>query len=544
MANTPIARYDIVPHQRIGSTFKAGIVAFSKDGIDNVSFAIAGQGYGGTNPLVASAMTLNDRTDVWEYWVTINGSDFSTSGEFTITATITGIDTGSRVMSALPLLVDGGSTLTQYEAWVSTTGNNDTGEVDNESLPYEDIDKAIEALQIAKGSDVDGCIVYLLEGSYPLLHGTVATVNEWITITTADGATKANTILINAGTITTGLLIKAEGITLQSENQFDYIFSNPAELWVNDCALIGSGRWVAGSSPISMEGDPWYITNSTIYDADYGVQGGYLARNVTVDFVGNDAFVNTLCAINALVDDVDPGATGWHGDGYQAFGTSGQDNRIIFGYFGQDLNYQGLFLRGDTEHTNCAYVNIFMEMQGGAIASNGAMYGEWDHVLMWHCTFPSYTFGVLNEVTREILNSSFIGNVFWEFRDYPSGDEQPIYYGLPANAELDVFEENHFMTSYVDTAEGHVRSKSPDTVVAISQSLGDAGLDLADPESSNFGFTLPGSILLNRLSSKIVPIDALGNERSNTPDSGALEYISTIRRSWRKNRNKMLILGE
>jgi hypothetical protein len=50
MAVTPIARYDVVPHQRIESTdtFNFGVVAFSKAGIEKVVFTISGQSYGGT----------------------------------------------------------------------------------------------------------------------------------------------------------------------------------------------------------------------------------------------------------------------------------------------------------------------------------------------------------------------------------------------------------------------------------------------------------------------------------------------------------------
>ena len=63
----PVARWDVIPHQRIEGVFKAGVVAFHEDGV-KVVFDVAGKKFTAENP------KLNDRTGVWEYYVPINAA--------------------------------------------------------------------------------------------------------------------------------------------------------------------------------------------------------------------------------------------------------------------------------------------------------------------------------------------------------------------------------------------------------------------------------------------------------------------------------------
>ena len=59
-AARPVARWDVVPDQRITGVFKAGVVAFHKTGV-KVEFEYAGKKFVAENP------TLNDRVNMWEY---------------------------------------------------------------------------------------------------------------------------------------------------------------------------------------------------------------------------------------------------------------------------------------------------------------------------------------------------------------------------------------------------------------------------------------------------------------------------------------------
>ena len=60
-AARPVARWDIVPDQRVSGVFRAGVCAFHEDGV-RIAFSVDGK-------VVhrADAPTLNPRTGVWEY---------------------------------------------------------------------------------------------------------------------------------------------------------------------------------------------------------------------------------------------------------------------------------------------------------------------------------------------------------------------------------------------------------------------------------------------------------------------------------------------
>ena len=96
-AARPIARWDVVPHQRIDGVFKAGIVAFHEDGVE-VEFDIAGRKF------VADAPLLNDRTGVWEFYVPIDVSKLP-DGPISIKATATSLGSApeSFKLPELPL---------------------------------------------------------------------------------------------------------------------------------------------------------------------------------------------------------------------------------------------------------------------------------------------------------------------------------------------------------------------------------------------------------------------------------------------------------
>ena len=232
-ALTPIARWDVVPRQRInaGETLKCGVVAFSKYGINEVRFDISGQGYSGQSPKIAREMAYNDRTDVWEYWVPISASEFRSDGMITVEATVVGNDGGIRDKNTTPgngleslvLWVNPNGTLANNTAWVATNGNDSTGRVNDASRPFAKISSAMKAIATAQGGKADGGTVRLRPGDYTAEGGgvyngaTVNVVDEWITITNdpASGGTKANTRINRQyqGDLT-ALYLKVEDLTL------------------------------------------------------------------------------------------------------------------------------------------------------------------------------------------------------------------------------------------------------------------------------------------------------------------------------------------
>ncbi|MEN8141427.1 MAG: hypothetical protein ABFR97_09420 [Thermodesulfobacteriota bacterium] len=545
-ALTPIARYDVVPHQRIsrGETFNLGVIAFSKAGIREVRFNISGPGYNGGSKS-ATTMTYNSRTNVHEYWVPLSAREFSGDGAITVRATVYGKDNDSRQLENLPLIINASGNLAQPKAWVSNRGNDNNGAVNNRAQPFATVGAAVGAIQARNGGRSDGAIIYFEEGSYGLGSGTISTRNEWLTLTRAAGAAKERTIINNGGGITRTNLIKASGLTLTSSGTGDHVFRNdPATLWVDSCRLIGSGRHRNGSNPVYRGGQraeehPAYYTDSYITNADFGVHMGTMARGLTIERIGNDAFQNTLFLVNIRVDDMDPGPTYWHADAYQSFG-NGPENRIIYNFYGTNLHYQGLFMReeNNTPARNNAFVNIFMEMRepgrpgssgGKVVLTNGAMYGVWDHVLVWHVTMPTSHFSINSEgIGRRFTNASFVGNVFYQFRENVTKSGGEPDYTMPGNSGNNEYLYNHFINSCVDQGNcsespRHWYSKSPDSASQGSQSLGNPRLSLNNPASADYGAPLSGSPLIDRIPFATVPADLNGKLRDGRPDIGAIE---------------------
>lgn len=540
-ALTPIARWDVVPYQRVdrSEVFNAGIVAFSKAGIDRITFTVSGQGYSGPNPQVSREMRYNPRTDVFEYWVPLNAANFSSDGVFTVAARIYGNDGDYRDLEPLSLVVDSSGNLPQPKAWVSNSGSNATGIIGNSSWPFATISGAVAAIQASNSGKADGGIVYLEEGIYELGNGSVSTSAEWLTISKASDADKDRTRIVNGGTVSNTGLLRFESVRIESKGRGDlYLASSPSLIWLDKCDIIGAGRHTAQSNPTFRSNGNQYVTDSFYFDMDYGMHYGILGRHVTMERIGNDPFVNVLCIIGAVVNDVDPGTTYWHADGYQAH-TEPSENRIIYGYYGTNLHYQGLFLRGNGTHRNNAFINIFMEMRppgrpgyagGQAILSSGDIYGRWDHLLMWHCSFPAEDFSIYEEpgLGHSFVNVSFIGNLFREYVDYVTQGSDDPPYAAPGNSGSNEFRFNHFTWSAVDQGGGrssdpHWFSKSPDSAVSPTQSVGDPMVNLADPNNTLFGTPYDNSPLVDRIPFSTVPTDALGNLRDSRPDIGALE---------------------
>jgi hypothetical protein len=549
---TPIARYDVVPHQRfsMGEVFYFGVVAFSKEGINRVEFTVQGQGYSGSNPKVSTGMSYNPRTEVWEYWVPISASDFSGNGVFHITAVVYGNDGGMRDLGELPLVINATGALARPEAWVDgTSGSNVTGEVGNKDMPFATVGAAVDAIQNINGGCADGGVIYLFEGSYDLNGGNASTVNEWLTVTRAAGAMKENTIVVDGGAVQATQLLKISGLTLESTESYDFIFSgnsSPDKLWIHNCRLIGAGQWIAGSSPVYRSGFADYWTDSYITNTDFGVHNGLLARGMTIENIGNDAFQNTSFVINSRVNGIDPGDTYWHADAYQAHtaGVAPAENRIVYNLFCKDLHYQGLFLRATSgQGTNNAFVNIFMEMRppgrrgsesGNTILSSGGLYGHWNHLLVWHCSFPAGSFSVAEDDSGHgVTNSSFIGNIFWEFRELETTVGSEPAYTVPKNRGNNAFLYNHFMNVYGTTSsctDGSGSTECPNWYATIADSAVDdsftTGVDvveLNDPDAGTFGYPAGGATIIDRLPFVKVPVDINNYLRDTMPDIGAFE---------------------
>lgn len=522
----PIARWDVVPYQRInaGATLNVGVVAFSKYGISRVQFTISGQDYKGVSPINVTQMTLNPQSGVYEYWTPIRANDFTGNGVFTIDAAVYGNDGGYRDRSTdgggvgldrLPLVVDATGALPQVQAWVSTSGNDSTGVVNDSSRPFRTVGWAIDRIRahrssIGAGNNADGGIVRLMPGTHSNadggVSGPVACVDEWLTITTAAGGTRSNTILGTGSQLPTSK-IALRGITLSGSGVLGMSYDNrtATQVWADDCALVGSGRGITFSHPLSSEFQRLYYTGCSITEVHQATSGSQLCRGLTITRISDDAFQNIPAVYNCVVDDVDPLSTGAHADAWQhGMGNSSNkidDNVIVYNLRATNLKYQSVFIRADiysqpSYAQGMAFVNVYMQMR-----SDSHGWGGWyrwvDHMLWWHCTFAVKGMGIMPDTYAGTKYDCSIRNMSVRGCDF-------AFFGIGGGSggiDFSDWSNNHF----VDASNA----------LGTNATTGDNRLD-------SYGIPLSDSPLLNRLS-PVVPVDTRNNQRTGLADVGAYE---------------------
>ena len=537
-AVTPIARFDVVPYQRIeyGTSFKLGVVAFSKAGISSVVFTPSGQGYS-SGSKTATSMTLNDRTGVCEYWVSIPSSQFTGNGAITVSATVNGADGGTKSLGGISMIVEGTSSYSHVEKWADIVSGNDSTGAGTSASPYKTIGKAVSEC----GSDASGCIVYLKAGTgYTLVGASPTTNTEWLTIKNVAGVSSTAIIINGGGTIDTTSKLKLEGVTLLSTSQYDYVIDSGSGLlvWLDDVRVIGAGRTASGMSPVKVHQID-YVTDSYFYNMDVAVGYSVLARNVDVSTVCDDPFQQFSLLVNVTATDVDPyyaqPALYLHADGAQLFNEV-RDNRIVYGYYGTNLHYQGIMMSDLTTvgYSNVAFVNVLMEMREpgrkrsatlGTQLQSALVQGKLNHVLFWNCTFPYKDFNTTDGGGNfAVTNSSFIGNVFYQYLDSYTrvGTVDPTY-SLPGNSSGNVYLHNHYIASCVDGVPSSTCATLPH-YYAISPDSGSSTATTGTPDWSDVWVPASSGNLVDRFT-PVVPVDVFNNERV-TSDVGAIEYVS------------------
>jgi hypothetical protein len=566
----PIARTDVVPYQRIdyGTTFNFGVVAFSKPGIDCVEFVISGQGYAG-GVKTSTEMTLNTRvasaeyTGVWEYWVPISSSEFSSNGEITVTPTVYDNDGNTRKLVSTVLIVEGASAdFNRYEAWVNTATSDGEGTVGNPADPYPTVQSAINATQSANGGSSSGNIIYLAEGTYDFRPLNATTNGEWLTITKDASADRDNVVINNNGGPVTINRLNFDSVTLQSDGENDRVIVGGQDVftWTNHCRRLGAGRYVLNSNPVivnqqsdlSDDLDGYYSTDDYTYDVFKGYSTTDIIRGAVVEKSHDDVFENFVFVVNAKVDDINngaeygktpvAGATAAHSDVLQVYqniaATIPVENRLAFNVYATNVHMEGIMRSSLYQPAgNNAFVNVFIELRelptdgngsnglGNDAAFTAGLIGTSDdesHLLLWH---SSFAFGLGGQY-YDLKNSSFYGNLFW---------------GLASNLAIKTYSGttewayNHFENVYGVTGEC---DPIPISFTAVSwecprlfmralgndYTVGDGVIDISTPGAADFGYPIRGSVLIDRLPEKKVPCDVFGNPRDSSPDVGAIEY--------------------
>ena len=523
---TPIARWDVVPYQRVEQSegLKCGVIAFSKAGIAKVTFHVNDQ------LRHVASMRLNDRTGVYEYWTPVAASDFVEDGPVQIGATVDGNDGGKRALPPLVLVSNPNGSLPRREAWVDADdGDDGAGVTGNPQRPFATIGRAMDGIRLwmkaqGHGDRADGGIVRLRPGNHAMSNGRIwreiRTVDEWVTVTRDADATRATTIIDRfAGALQTRLL-KVEGVTLRSTGKHAYVIRGTQKysgmnLWVDDCVIRGAGRHIPGSHPIHHGNFIIWTTDSHFTDLPSAIGGHRLARGLTIKHIGDDVSRHCPLLVNCVADNVDPGATYAHSDTWQSWFPDEPNNTLAYNVRVTDAHYQGIMSRtGKTDAPvakGVAFVNCLIELRPPIRAPHrGARVGSpvslWmrpvDHFLMWHCSLLGQSLNFYADkagrarVPLTMTNVSVVGCCFGNMKKHTHGGQ----------VDLSGFESNHTVRP-----EG-IHSVTPGSDVPTG-----------DPMLTAEGTPRRRSPLVNRLTRRLVPADAAGIPRDSRPDIGAYE---------------------
>lgn len=502
-----IARWDVVPHQTFTGTFNVGVVAFHLNGIDRVEFAVDGGSW-----TAVTEMTINPRTNVWEYWVTLDAADFAdgpvdlraiaypkTAGEPRVLQNITGHE--------LVLYTNSGGTLGSEKVYVSPANGNDATGDGTDSKPYQTFLKGLEHLLDAPGG-LGGGTVYLDEGTYqyPNPSGD-GCGGHWLTLTPWPGKARDKVIFSGSGSGVLQRWLHIKGIRIDHSKEDTAPFrlrSSPYgnNFWVEGCDMAGNGY--AGDSLSTsgfVGGGIQYITESISHDHKVPVNAT-IVRNVDTWFLSGDLTNSRGLTINLTLDHMRP-APGVHPDIVQFYsGTT--ENCIIYGLKATDVVAQGInigqaaSLTNDVAIVNCLIEQVPADPQRSFIPC--AQSGTANHILLWHHTYANIN--VVDDHGGQ-TNVDIRGCVFSAFSP-PS-----------SNISGWTRDINHF--------------NNPSQVAGTNYTTGNPGWTRLGSWDGNRNQLIDGdyqpvagSQLQGRISGLLVPIDVDGNKRTSPTTIGAV----------------------
>ncbi len=522
----PIARWDVVPFDRIPDPWKPGVLAFHQDGISKVEFTVSGQSWSGDTPIVVTAPTFNAQTGVYDFHPTITHSQFSGNGVITIEAKVypnnafgqdrvKGTDGGGVGLDQLSFVVDADNALRQTVAYVSPTGNDGTAVIGDRALPYLNPHTAIAAINTADG-DCDGAIVYLEAGTYAIGDGpVVTTTNEWLTFTAAPSVERSAVHIDNVETsnvLPVTSLVKIKNVSVKGDERLS-VFGVDRSVWIDHCILDGDDRF-GNVHPLKVlnTSDALYGTDCETFNCKNGWFDAELLRGCNAHALNNDGIRDCYCVVNCRVEDTDPGGTGNHCDGFQISDGTGLTPHNVIWYNNRFtlMESRAWLTSTTTPMRGFACINLY----GHQIAApNGSamviIQQSIDHFIVWNNSYTSPA-GISSQfrITDKSLeplgtpiflsNVSVKGNHFTKLR-MQHGDER--------NYEPDT---------------GWDRNNYWDADSSIDKEWG-TNKTTADPLLTTEGFPASGSSVIDTIPTNYVLEDGIGKVRETPGDGGAYE---------------------
>jgi hypothetical protein len=415
----PVARWDVVPDQRIDSAFNVGVVAFHVEGVE-VEFRV-----NGTLVHTAPAPTLNPRTGVWEFWFALDPTAYA-DGPVTVTARAICLNNiaanPAYDLPSLNLYANTGGTLgSTVVKWADAVGGLDTNP-GTEAAPYQTLNKAVS-------NTPPGGTVYLKAGVYSgQAMGGGNTRAYWTTVAAAEGLGWDDVEISEGRPSTDRLRLKNLSIfttntsggyatILMGENGGNVIWLDNVKAWNKN------GRYAA-STVVFGNRYGAYVTGGLTTEVANGT-GGSIIRGHTLDTITSDAFTGGgRLVVNSSCDGIDPGTTGAHPDFHQSYAVAPDfvENVILYNVRGYACKSQGLF---GSRLRNSAFVNVLFERTTDTVM-NSQYSGPVHNVLFLHMNIINQTW-LWREADFDAEDVHVINSVFGSMSTYNNPPLDGLY---------------------------------------------------------------------------------------------------------------------
>lgn len=510
-----IARWDVVPYQEFDGELEIGVVAFHRNGIDRVEFSAEGGEW-----VAVEEMTENPRTGVWEYWITIDASEFE-DGLAEIRAIAYPEGAGEpRLLEPLILNANGGGSWGAGDVYVAMNGDDYTGD-GSQDRPYRTIWGAMQSY--GNGTNIDGANIYLGPGVYAFGGATSprpVTESGWVTVTAAPGVDPASVRLVattpeNAADNRFRIgNLRLSGLAFDQTNGWQmgvFSFLDPM-LWLDGVLATGPGDDVKSQFFRHQTFSAVYVTESEFASYSDGCQGSTIARGVTLRDIGSDAFGDSRLVLDCRVLGITGGGedSTYHPDVYQFSGSRDEirENTIVFGLEAYDIRAQGIFFGDLAGVRDIAFVNVLIEHEvWEGRGPDDPPFSQFlidpaEHILLWHVSLVNQEFRFRRDEIRDL---SVRGSVFHAVR---------------AQSELGGADEAVFnaMGEWVDN---HYTMGPGYSVVMPGEGFTTGDPMYVNPAAKDYR-PHPNSPLVGR-TYLVTPIDANGAQRGAMASCGALE---------------------
>ncbi len=414
LAGRPIARWDVVPYQRVSSVFTVGVVAFHEKPL-TVAFTVNGRpAHTATKP------ELNSRTRVWEFVFPFDAAKYP-DGLVRLGATVSAEGEQPYTLPDLELYANAKKTQGSYKtAWVDPNDGNEFADGTKEH-PVSSIRQAVQRCG-------DGGTVYLLPGNYSAkMIGGGKDRRFWTRIQPAPGVTRAQVRISSGRTGTEKLhfvncelycdILDGYGIVIMGEG-------GQTMAWFDNCKMYNRrGRYAGMTTPFGNKLRA-FVTGGATMDISNG-PNAELVRNHLVVNIADCAFAGNDCLVaNAVVKNIDGTGTSADPELFNGFATTAHwvGDVIFYNVHASGIKAKGL---SGQRLRDSAFVNIVIASTAGDLVYS-RFSEDVENVLFAHITLVDQAWqwmqarnGRGNFKPKDVR---MLNNVFLQMDGFETGD--------------------------------------------------------------------------------------------------------------------------